>query len=176
MIKTLLALCEEHPNLNIVSNECPRLLKLQYVEHQSGEKRCQISSIFLNVAAYNLSCSQLSPSNAHHSCIRETIEAADALEPSANKGCHRASHYWGYYFQTLSSLSCHCNVFGDVVLYHTLSSSVLTHWGWEKIAAISQMTFSNAFSSIKMFEFWLQFHWILFLRVHLTIHIFHWFR
>ena len=45
----------------------------------------------------------------------------------------------------------------------------LTHRGWDKMAAISQMTFSNVFSWIKMFEFRLRFHWSLFLRVQLTI-------
>ena len=43
------------------------------------------------------------------------------------------------------------------------------------MAAFSQTTFSNAFSSKKMFEFRLQFHWSLFLRVQLTIFQ-HWFR
>ena len=41
---------------------------------------------------------------------------------------------------------------------------ILTHWGWDKMAAFSQTTFSNALSSIKMFEFRLWFHWSLFLR------------
>ena len=31
---------------------------------------------------------------------------------------------------------------------------IFTHWGRDKMAAIFQMTFSNAFSWIKMFEFW----------------------
>ena len=31
----------------------------------------------------------------------------------------------------------------------------LTHWGRDKMNAISQKTFSNAFSWMKMFEFWL---------------------
>ena len=44
-----------------------------------------------------------------------------------------------------------------------------TRWGWEKIAAISQTTFSNAFSSMKMYELRLIFHWSLFLRVQFTI-------
>ena len=51
----------------------------------------------------------------------------------------------------------------------------LTHWGRDKMAAIFQMTFSSAFSSMKMLEFRLRFHWSLFLRVQLTI-IQHWFR
>ena len=37
--------------------------------------------------------------------------------------------------------------------------SGLTHWGRYKMAAISQMTLSNAFSWIKMLEFRLDFHW-----------------
>ena len=38
----------------------------------------------------------------------------------------------------------------------------LTHWGREKMAAISQKIFSNAFSWVKSFVFWLEFHWSLF--------------
>ena len=41
--------------------------------------------------------------------------------------------------------------------------------------AIFQMTFSNGYSWMKMCEFWLKFHWSLFLRVQLTIFQ-HWFR
>ena len=51
----------------------------------------------------------------------------------------------------------------------------LTHWGWNKMAAISQTTFSDAFSWMKMIEFSLKFHWSLFLGVQLTI-FHHWFR
>ena len=51
----------------------------------------------------------------------------------------------------------------------------LTHWGRDKVAANFQTTFSNAFSPMKMFEFRLIFHWILFLRVQFII-ISHWFR
>ena len=51
----------------------------------------------------------------------------------------------------------------------------LTHWGQDKMDAISQTTFSSAFSWMKMFEFLLKFHWSLFLSVQLTI-IRHWFR
>ena len=51
----------------------------------------------------------------------------------------------------------------------------LTHWGRDKMAAVSQSTLSNAFSGMKMLEFRLRFHWSLFLRVKLTI-VQHWFR
>ena len=52
---------------------------------------------------------------------------------------------------------------------------LLTHWGWDKMNAISQTTFWSAFSWMKMFDFRLKFHWSLFLRVQLTIFQ-HWFR
>ena len=45
----------------------------------------------------------------------------------------------------------------------------LTHWGRDNMAAISQMTLSNAFSWMKILEFGLKFHWSLFPRVQLTI-------
>ena len=51
----------------------------------------------------------------------------------------------------------------------------LTHWGRDKIDAISQTTFSSAFCWMKMYEFRLKFHWSLFIRVSLTIFQ-HWFR
>ena len=45
----------------------------------------------------------------------------------------------------------------------------LTHWGRDKMDATSQTTLSNAFSWMKLLEFWLKIHWSLFLRVQLTI-------
>ena len=45
---------------------------------------------------------------------------------------------------------------------------LLTYWG-DKMAAIFQTTFSNGFSWMKIYEFWLTFHWSLFLWVQLTI-------
>ena len=51
----------------------------------------------------------------------------------------------------------------------------LTHWGRDKMDAISQTTFWSAFCLMKMFEFRMKFHWSLFLRVELTIFK-HWFR
>ena len=51
----------------------------------------------------------------------------------------------------------------------------LTHWGRDKMAAISQTTFSKAFSWINMLEFRLKFHWSLFPTVQLIVFQ-HWFR
>ena len=75
--------------------------------------------------------------------------------------------------------------FGLWFLFHTQSNIIhavlsldlyeLTHWGRDKMAAIFQTTFSNAFSWMKMFKFRLRFHWSLFPRVQLII-LQHWFR
>ena len=51
----------------------------------------------------------------------------------------------------------------------------LTHWGRDKMDAISQTTFSKAFSSMKIYEFRLKLDLSLFLMVRLTI-FHHWFR
>ena len=47
------------------------------------------------------------------------------------------------------------------------SDASLTHCGRDKMAAILQTTFSNAFSGTKMCELWLKLHWSLFLRAQL---------
>ena len=52
-------------------------------------------------------------------------------------------------------------------IYVSLTVAALTHWGRNKMAAIFQTTFSNAFSWMKMFRFRLL--WRLFQRVQLTI-------
>ena len=59
--------------------------------------------------------------------------------------------------------------------FHASGIAKLTHLSLEKMAVISQTIFSNAFSWIKIFVFWLKFHWRLFLWVQLTI-IQCWFR
>ena len=45
----------------------------------------------------------------------------------------------------------------------------LTDWVQDKMAAIFQITFSDAFSGMKMYRFQLRFHWRLFPRVQITI-------
>ena len=44
-------------------------------------------------------------------------------------------------------------------------TKALTHWGRDKMAAIFQTTFSNAFSLTKIYEIRIKFHWSLFPRV-----------
>ena len=41
-------------------------------------------------------------------------------------------------------------------------TSELTYWGWDKMATNFLMTFSNAFSWMKIHEFFIRFHWSLF--------------
>ena len=56
-----------------------------------------------------------------------------------------------------------------------LQLTFLTHWGQDKMAAVSRTMFSNTFSWMKMYEFCLKFHRSLFLRFQSTIFQ-HWFR
>ena len=56
----------------------------------------------------------------------------------------------------------------DSVHYRMYDSPVpreLTHPPLDKMAAISQTTFSGAFSWMKSLVFWFEFHWILFILV-----------
>ena len=66
------------------------------------------------------------------------------------------------------------------VMYHdnlqdNVYPSTLTHWGRDKMDAIFQTTFSNAFPWMKIYQFRLRFHWSLLPRDQLTI-LQHWFR
>ena len=74
----------------------------------------------------------------------------------------------------ISSSSC-INVYYSPPQNQLAKYSALTHWGRDKMDALSQTTFSSAFSWMKIFRFRLKFLWTLFLRVQLTI-FHHWFR
>ena len=56
-------------------------------------------------------------------------------------------------------------------IFASLGLSDLIHWGQDKMAAISHMTFSNSLSWMKIFVhlFWFKLHWRLILRIQLTI-------
>ena len=60
------------------------------------------------------------------------------------------------------------NVVGLWCFLCFIMDKLVTHCGRDKMDAISQTTFSNAFSWMKIFEFLFKFHWSLFLRVQLT--------
>ena len=59
-----------------------------------------------------------------------------------------------------------------VLIYFVL---IWTHLPLDKMATILRTIFSDAFSWMNFFVFWLKFHWCLFLRVQLTISQ-HWIR
>ena len=59
--------------------------------------------------------------------------------------------------------------------YAAIPGRTLTRWGWNKLSAIFQTTFSNVFYWMTIYESQLRFHWNLFLMVQLTIFQ-HWFR
>ena len=80
-----------------------------------------------------------------------------------------------YFAKHWTSRCLYCNKYQDSVSRPPRGRDVLTHWGRDKMAAISQTTLSNTFSWMKMLEFRLRFHWSLYIRVQLTIYE-HWFR
>ena len=77
--------------------------------------------------------------------------------------------------ETVPVQSIHQLICDKLVHLGTEAGQWITHWGQDKMAAIFHTTFSDAFTWMKMYEFWLRFHWSLFLRVQLTIFQ-HWFR
>ena len=95
---------------------------------------------------------------------------------------------WWFYFQnkhTHTNCTVHGNNYAQGFVVYCcgllLDGSIqtfqilLTCWGQDKMLAIFQMTFSDAFSWIKMYEFGLRFHRIFFLRVE-WITLQHWLR
>ena len=91
---------------------------------------------------------------------------------------HPALHKINRVLCTFSPRYKHCDA-GCLVCGNLLNairdSKILTHWDQDTMYAIFQTTFSNAFSWMKMFKFWLRFHWSLFPRFQFTIFQ-HWFR
>ena len=95
-----------------------------------------------------------------------------------------SKQWWGWWFEALSCpLWRHCNVMtgdwwgksiGEFASQRAKMPSFNTLRP-RQMDAISQMTFLNAFSWMKMHEFRLIFHWSLFLWFELTIFQ-HWFR
>ena len=51
--------------------------------------------------------------------------------------------------------TCFCFVVG--ITFIAIFVVYLTHWGWDKMDAISQKTLSNAFSWMTLLDFWLKF-------------------
>ena len=86
------------------------------------------------------------------------------LRVSCQKGPTHHAYAWqiGPFWQDTLDL---CLISGSDHAQHNPRITWLTHWAPDKMDAISQTTFSSAFSWLKMFEFWFKFPWSLFLRV-----------
>ena len=83
--------------------------------------------------------------------------------PKWSSGCENHSDQWAIMRLSLRTENW------SLLLYNQNSLQLLTHWGRDKMDAISQTKFSSAFSWMKMFQFQLRYHWCLFLKVQLTI-------
>ena len=124
--------------------------------------------IYTGHSAFPISRGHFSPHNSR------TTHIARSLGPG--RGVFREFEVWPKLY--LQSCCDVCNF----MLYYTaiyqefiVSPAGLTHWGRDKMDAISQTPFSSAFSWMKISEFRLKVHWSLFPRVQLTIFL-HWFR
>ena len=96
--------------------------------------------------------------------------------------CSLSARSWNFSLRIITSHQVHLlsdtQTLTNPQCDHTFIFSLavrLTHWGRDEMNNILQTTFLNVFSSMKMFEFRLKFHWSLFPRVQLTIFQ-HWFR
>ena len=88
-----------------------------------------------------------------------------------HKNSQQFTEVWDKMGSLWSNINLTCISIMDCLYQHWQ----LRHWGLIKMAATFQTILSNAFSSLKMFEFLLQFHRNSFLRSQLIINQ-HWFR
>ena len=100
-----------------------------------------------------------------------TLESHSYIVPFK---CRYHRYTWHAYnkqhFHPMMSFKIACEI-----SWNRVTLRLLTHSNRDEIDNISQTTFSNVFSSMKMFELRLKFHWSLFLRVQLPIFQ-HWLR
>ena len=72
-----------------------------------------------------------------------------------------------HWYYDMKMIACRNTHHGWMHTQHAIAMisflSILTHWGRDKMDAVSQTTLSKAFSWMKMLEFRLRFHWSLFL-------------
>ena len=117
--------------------------------------------------------SKLDLSSGNHVVYRQTDRRTDKVNPVYPLQLH-----WARVSRNICSSSIVKSLivgdfmtqdFLDYFSVSTKGSPYLAHWGWEEMDNILQTTFSNIFSSMKMFEFQLIFHWNLFLKVQLII-------
>ena len=78
-------------------------------------------------------------------------------------------------FSLLSSYNICLQLGWSILTQNFIQFLLLTHWGRDKMEAISWTIFSSVFSWMKIIWILIKFYWSLFLRVQLTIFQ-HWFR
>ena len=99
--------------------------------------------------------------------IKFFFKSAVLSRRQSNFQCHRIILNANFGASNLSQ-NLRSDVLSDI-------ETVLTHWGRDKMAVISQTTYWRAFSWMKIYVFRWIFHWSLFPRFQLTITQ-HWFR
>ena len=109
-----------------------------------------------------------------HNVMRVVINHWNCSEHSPLPNIEIPSQKWHFVALSIKMHSCAKYLF-YFVYYWNFVALGLTHWGRDKIVNIFQTTFSNVFSWMKMYQFWLSFLWSLFPGVQLTIFQ-HWFR
>ena len=85
------------------------------------------------------------------------------------RGCHIYNLWCHQWWQIWRQVDFRWFYFTASHNVYTRACFDLTYWGLDKTDVISQTTFSNAFSLVKMYECRLRFHWSLFLMFELTI-------
>ena len=108
--------------------------------------------------------------------IQALFQWFHAVFKAHTKFKHFSSHGFNCKYFSICCTPCYCwysidlyiYMYIDRVLTATRQLWPLTQWGRNKIATVFQAAFSNAFSWMKIFVFWLKFHWRLFLRIQMT--------
>ena len=156
-------------------------------EHYRSLKRHLIIGSVEEFELRSWSCPVVLKLDRHPSCTVVKVRGHFAYAPSqweTTLQCNVITNWLGAYTQNNPcKMPLISKWYGNLEPYllavsHCMHLSMryqLTHQGWDKMAAIYQTTFSNAFSWMKRYKFLLKFHFGLFPRVQLTIFQ-HWFR
>ena len=142
-----------HPTNNIYIYICTDIYAVHHANYENKYTTIQYHAIYLNKVSTFWSADVLV-------CRRFGLSKFDV---SACR-CFGLSTFWLSTFRFVDVLTRYRV---DYLWY--VQRVLLTHWGRDEMNNISQTTFSNVFSWMKVFEFRLKYHWSLFPRVQLTI-------
>ena len=104
-------------------------------------------------------------------CISMQLGVSNNVTTIKILNCTLLWHNFVGAFNYLVMNHCHCARWQTFIspIEDQQKGSLWTHWGRDKMDAISQTTVLDAFSWMKMYELRLKFDWTLFLRVQWTI-------